>query len=394
MSETPPPSGSESAPIDAEFEPARPAPQAAHKPASSGGPGWFSFLVLSLIALSGLGLGLYNHFPENRDDHAQMQDDISEMQAYTQELMQKLSAQEQALVRFSDTDPDLSELNAKLEQLEQQLELLQQAGTETRGSAEPVTTPAVDSVVDISAIETDLSRLTQRVMEIEAAVLLFDSQPMPERLPVEIPLAAVADHQTRLTALEESLATVQQDLQNLEENATAQWATLQTETAQDRALLAFSLIERSVAKGEAFQAAYAQLMGVRPEDIQIAELAEFADQPIPTWAELQQAFVPAAQAAEALARTEQSGTPGWLENLVGDGIRVRRPDAALVSPNFEAAAAALTSETPSESIAIIAALDPALQIPFTEWLQNARARQKLDLHLERVRQALLTEDRP
>ena len=154
------------------------------------------------------------------------------------------------------------------------------------------------------------------------------------------------------------------------------------------------MIERSVAKGEAFQAAYAQLMGVRPEDIQIAELAEFADQPIPTWAELQQAFVPAAQAAEALARTEQSGTPGWLENLVGDGIRVRRPDAALVSPNFEAAAAALTSETPSESIAIIAALDPALQIPFTEWLQNARARQKLDLHLERVRQALLTEDRP
>ena len=185
-------------------------------------------------------------------------------------------------------------------------------------------------------------------------------------------------------------------------------AAAKDDKSDDRAaLLAMISIEGAARGGQSFQSAYEQLTGSGASKRAVAKLRPFASQATPTLADLQSSFgglreeaLNAVEAQEGRAdRAENSGGAlGWMQNVLGDAIVVRRSGktsgvAEGLILKLDAAQAALAAGDLAQAIDMAERLDASARDVYSDWLEGARERQKLDAVLEDVRTALADKER-
>ena len=131
-----------------------------------------------------------------------------------------------------------------------------------------------------------------------------------------------------------------------------------------------------------------------PGNDAVARLSPIASKAVPTLSDLRATYPALMDRALDLDAETTPGNSGWMRNLFGDGIQVRRSDAVTARDHLNRALAALEAGELAETIEHIQAIDSNLQPVFTDWLQNAEDRHQLEETLEALRLAMIAEERP
>lgn len=372
-----PPSPSDDAPIDAEFEPAERDETSDSKPPS--GPGWMAFGVLFLLAVSALGLaaataGYVPGFKPGSQAITSVQSDLATVQAdlnadkgETETLSTEIAAlQSRADSLSADrtrASGDLRNIRTEIETLQADISLLQRA--------------RVASIADgnvssgVGSNGTDLAALNARVASVEDALVTqlgtYDT--------------TLESLRARLNALESQAAT---DTLNAS-NAT----NVKTEAA-----LALSAIEAAARRGRPFLSAQQKLSAAMPGNEAVARLATIAPQAIPTLSDLRASFPALIEEALDVSARVEGGSSSWIRGVFGDGIQVRKQGEVTSSDHLDRAKASLQAGELAESIEHIRAADPEIQPVFTDWLNNAENRHMLEQTLEALRLTMIAEERP
>lgn len=378
------------APIDAEYELAETdAPEETREETSpppekrkTSGPGWLSFTLLLLIALSALGLGLWSS-------------------GLLQKGLQP-TPEETGLAAIRDRQ---GEIAARLDGLEEQTAALGETVTtlEQRESPAPTQQPAAQN----PASDEALAALETRIADIKSRLETVSSNSTdPARLDqLEKAIAnagqgsgvaegEIAALRQQVSALQEQLGQLQTAQSGLNEQLAAlsqeDMAIETRSTRRTQAALALSSIEAAATSGEAFSADLAQRLAASVDDPAASRLEALAGTPVPTLAALRQDF--AELKPDALSRVASSDDPGWLGTLFGDTVSVRRSDPeSPTARQLSQAEAALAAGRLGDAIAAIDALPEASRVLFDAWLASARKRQQLDETLNALRLKLISE---
>lgn len=380
-----------SAPIDAEFEPADTPTKSSiayESSAKSGGPGWISLTFVALIALASFGFALWSsgllsqtNLPSPaetglaslRDSQIQLQTRVGELSAQVEGTIDRVKDE------IARLETDIA-------------------------SIEPAPAEAVELPEDVSAFEARLSGLEAQIASLtEAQATAVD----PARIDaIETALQSARNagggaSNAQLVSLQTELETLRADLAALQESQTALTTELdaarndaqeigQTSARIISASLALDAIEAASARGEAFQAEYAQLVEIRPNDADVKALASLSRIAIPTSGQLRSNFRQLRN--DALARdTEESSGLGWMNTVFGETVSVRRTDAeSQTAMHLTDAEAALARDDLKVAIDAIEALPDASKPVFQTWLADARRRARLEGSLEDLRLKLIS----
>lgn len=378
------------APIDAEYELAETdAPEEAREetpapPAKSGasGPGWLSFTLLLLIALSALGLGLWSS-------------------GLLQKGLQP-TPEEAGLAAIRDRQ---GEIAARLDGLEEQTASLGETVTALEQREPPAPTQQTASQNPPS--DEALAALETRIAGLESRLETVSSNSIdPARLDqLEQAIAnagegsgvaegEIAALRQQVSALQEQVGQLQTAQSGLNEQLAAlsqEDAALETRSARrTQAALALSAIEAAATSGEAFSADLARRLAASVDDPAASRLEALAGTPVPTLAALRQDF--AKLKPDALSTTAGEKSPGWLESVFGETVSVRRSDPeSPAAKQLAQAEAALGAGRLGEAISTVEALPEASRALFNAWLASARQRQQLDETLSALRLKLISE---
>jgi len=372
-----PPETGDDLPIDAEFEPAE--IKSDQEKGTPSGPGWIAFGGLGLFTLVGFALaagsaGFIPGFQPGASKTAALEtrlDAVSTTQASSAEQAMSQGAEIAALKGRADslradrtrTVTDMRAMRDEVDSIQADIAALQRARVaslaEGAGSQNDAAAPAGVAALDarISAVEDAL------VSQLDGYNLALDLL------------------KTRLDALEEKAGA---------ESLTATSAT----NNRTEAALALSAIEAAARRGRPFLSAYQRLNTAMPGNGAVRSLSSVSSKAVPTRADLT-ATLPALinAALDQEARTGAGGS-GWMRDLFGDGIQVRRKDAVTTRDHLDLATSALDAGEMAETIEHIRAIDTDLQPVFTDWLQNAEDRHLLEETLEALRLTMIAEERP
>ncbi|MEM9569908.1 MAG: hypothetical protein AAF996_00490 [Pseudomonadota bacterium] len=372
-----PPSSQDDPPIDAEFEPATPAePETSER---RNGPGWFVVGVSFLTAFVALMLaaataGYVPGFKPGtgplesvRSDLATVQTDLNQDLSETATLSTDIAAlQSRADSLSADrtrANAELRNLSTEIETLQADISMLQRARVASLAEAgEDSSTP------DGSP---DLTSISARVTAVEDALV------------------------TQLGAYDSALENLKSRLTELESQAASeQLNAASASNARTEAALALSAIEAAARRGRPFLSAQQKLAAALPNNDAVMRLAPIAPKAIPTLADLRDAFPPLLDAAlDASARAE-GGNSGWMRQIFGDGIQVRREGDVTTGDYLDRAKAALEAGELAATMEHIRATGPIIQPVFTDWLNNAEDRHLLEQTLEALRLTMIAEERP
>lgn len=382
-----------STPIDAEFEPAETSDKSSiayEKPAKtrSRGPGWISLTFVALIALGSLGFTLWSSGLLNQTNLpspaetglASLRDSQAELQTRVGELSAQLEG-------------TIDRVNDEIARLETEVASIEPAPAETAELPE-----------DVTAFEARLSGLEEQIAALTEAQ---STAIAPSRIDaIETALQSARNSgsgasNAQLVSLQAELETLRADLAALAEGQTALTSELdaarsdaqeigQTSARIISASLALDAIEAASARGEAFQAEYAQLEEIRPNDADVKALASLSRIAIPTSGELRSSF--RELRGDALARdTEESSGLGWVNTVFGETVSVRRTDAeSETAMHLTDAEAALARDDLKVAIDAIEALPEISKPVFQTWLADARRRARLEDSLEDLRLKLIS----
>ncbi len=372
-----PPETGDDLPIDAEFEPAE--IKSDPEKGMRSGPGWIAFGGLGLFTLVGFALaagsaGFIPGFQPGAGKVAALEtrlDALDATQASNAEQAVSRGAEIAALKGRADslradrtrTVTDMRAMRDEVDSIQADIAALQRARVaslaEGAGSQNDAASPAGVAALDarISAVEDAL------VSQLDGYNLALDLL------------------KTRLDALEEKAGA---------ESLTATSAT----NNRTEAALALSAIEAAARRGRPFLSAYQRLNSAMPGNGAVRSLSSVSSKAVPTRADLT-ATLPALidAALDQEARTSAGGS-GWMRDLFGDGIQVRRKDAVTTRDHLDLATSALDAGEMAETIEHIRAIDADLQPVFTDWLQNAEDRHLLEETLEALRLTMIAEERP
>lgn len=370
------PSARDNDPIDAEFEPAAPAPNA--RDLGRSGPGWLAFGVLALlcVGISATSAGLIPGLQPGASKLDAMQTDITTLQtdrAAQTERTSTLNTELEALKSRADNlqadrtraMSDIRGLRGEIEALQEDISALQRARiaslSEETDGAETTTQP---NLPDLSAIEA-------RVQAVEDALV-----------------GQLADYDNALALLKTRVD--QLEAQASDESLTSASAS----NARTEAALALSAIEAAARRGRPFLTAHQRLGAAMPGNQAVQRLSPIAAKPVPTAADLANQL-PAliGEALDAEARLSGTGS-SWIRGIFGDGIQVRREGETTVRGTLEAAQTSAQAGDLPNAIALIRSLTPDLQAVFTDWLNNAEDRHMLEQSLEALRLTMIAEERP
>lgn len=326
------------APIDAQFEPAPPAPDAAPP---QGAPGWLALGAVGVVsALIGAAAGAYGGKALTGGSA-----DIAKLEARLYEVSAVQASIEEKLSQPAAASAELAGLIGELDAVSQRLDTALAAG------GDPVA----------------LEALTDRIAALEARV----------------PTTPAPDPQ---------VAYLTERLRNIEAEREA--AAAQSKAAEEignraDAALALSAIEAATRRGTGFEADYRALRKAVPENEAIKQLAPYITG-VPALTALQAEF-PAVRAGVLDAATpEPSARLSWVDRVFGDAVSVRpakgtHPEATKA---LDKAAAALASGDLAGSVQALSVLDPAAARAAEDWTRRANRRITLEEALEDVRLSL------
>lgn len=402
MSDTPlPPATGDSAPIDAEFEPAAPKPKEP-KPGKRSGPGWTALALVSLLslAIAAAASGFIPGLSQGEDQIEPLKTELAALKVeenlnreaiakLNKDLEQANDLQRQVRTYRAQVDQRLDDLEGALSVLETDLAALP---AEADNSAAP-TIEGEANTADVSA-NADASDNTQATdidtrlaaLEGQLAGLAIPVAKGPERAqPLADEIEAI---ESDITALKERLDAVETELAETPDPIEAR------DNASAQAALALSAIEAAARRGRPFVAAHQRLDAALPGNAAVARLEPLATEAVTTLDELSKDFPDLISEALAADPVSNSGASGWMRSIFGDGVTVRRDGETVLKDELAAAAEHLQTGDLNRTIDQIEALDPAVQTVFTDWLDNARKRQTLEDTLEALRLTMISKDRP
>ncbi|MEL7111372.1 MAG: hypothetical protein AAGK93_00360 [Pseudomonadota bacterium] len=369
------PAPGDEAPIDAEFEPATPTPKASK--AGRGGPGWVAFagLVLVCLGLSAYSAGVLPGLKPGAADIAALQGEIAVLKSGQTErstITDTIVTDVAALKSRADglqadrtrLVTDIRAVRSEIETLEADISTLQRARIAGLAEQEDETNPAIVELPDLTALET-------RVTAVEDALV------------------------SQLGSYDSALELLKTRLTTLENQARSERLTAATDSnARTEAALALSAIEAAARRGRPFLTAHQRLAAAMPGNQAIDRLANIAPNPVPTLAELR-ADLPALinEALDQDARDDGAGS-SWMRTVFGDGIQIRRSGETTPRDQLMTAQTALEAGDLATAIEQIRGLDADLQPVFTDWLDNADNRYRLEETLEALRLTMIAEERP
>lgn len=370
-----PPSSRDDAPIDAEFEPAK--PKAKPKATSRKGPGWIAFGVLALtcLGLSAVGAGFVPGFTPGSDQAAALETELEALKA----------GRSDTAVKTANLGTDVATLKSRADSLQ---------ADRTR------------AVTEIRALREELETLEADISTLQRARIagLAETSDETETAPIEQP--DLAELENRLTALEDAMVSqlgtydnalevLKLRLTDLETQAQGEGlATATSSNARTEAALALSAIEAAARRGRPFLSAHQKLSAAMPSNQAVERLAPIASKAIPTLADLRASFPALIDHALDQDARDDGASSNWMRGIFGDGIQVRREGETTPRDQLDQAQTALTSGDLSAATSQIRALDPDLQAVFTDWLNNADDRHMLEETLEALRLTMIAEERP
>lgn len=372
-----PPSPGDDMPIDAEFEPAKPAPAA--KKARGSGPGWIPFGVLGGITLlslilSAASMGFVPGLSPASDRFEALETQVSNLQT---------TGTSQS-TRSESLASEITDLSARADSLRADRT---RTVTELRALSE-----------EIGTLQADVSALQRaRVASLaEAGDGTAPTEVAPDLSSVETRLAALEDAMvTQLGTYDSALEALKLRVADLEIQASSEGLTAATSSNnRTEAALALSAIEAAARRGRPFLNAYEKLEAAMPGNSAVQNLGSISTKAVPTLSDLTATF-PALmdRALDIDAETSSTGS-SWMRSLFGDGIQVRRKDAITARDHLNRAFAALEARELAETIEHIQAIDSNLQPVFTDWVQSAQDRHMLEETLEALRLTMIAEERP
>lgn len=372
-----PPETGDDLPIDAEFEPA----EIKSDPEKSvrSGPGWIAFGGLGLFTFVGFALaaasaGFIPGFQPGAGKTAALEtrvDALSTTQASRAEQAVSQGAEIAAL----------------------------------KGRADSLRADRTRTVTDMRAIRDEVDSIQADIAALQRARVASLAEGAGSSNDADS-VAGIADLDARISAVEDALVSqldgynlaldlLKTRLDVLEEKAGAESLTATSATNnRTEAALALSAIEAAARRGRPFLSAYQRLNTAMPGNGAVRSLSSVSSKAVPTRTDLT-ATLPALidAALDQEARTGTDGS-GWMRDLFGDGIQVRRKDAVTTRDHLDLAIAALEAGEMAETIEHIRAIDADLQPVFTDWLQNAEDRHLLEETLEALRLTMIAEERP
>ena len=355
------------APIDAEFEPVK------ITTADTGlsiAPGWVAFCLLGLVSLASLGLALAAMGLFGTNNPAPPSGDEIAVQTDLQPVMTRLEALETRLATLTTTvdehllsqrrsDEDRQASLTRLQDLEDavsRLETLTSAENFGQGTGEPTLL-----LGRLDRLETGLSRLENQQSSVAGT-------------------AALEVLQTELTALRAELS----DLRTGE-------ADIELRQAAAVALMAVNV---EATRGRPFLLGYQQLRAALPDDSRVLALEPYATRGVPTLEQLETSFAEIEQEALAIEAENAAVEPGWVDQLFGDSVRVRRTAATPLSDALLAARTSLESGEIESALSELSQLDDAPKALFSDWMADARGRVTLNRALDSLRLMVMSRGQP
>lgn len=372
-----PPLSPDETPIDAEFEPA-PASDPARADRASG-PGWFIVgmaLIIACLALllAAASAGYVPGFKPGSGPLERMQSELATMQSNIDQDLSKtatLSTNIATLESRADslsadrtrTNADLRNLRTEIETLQADISMLQRARVASLAD------PGESSGADTDS--PDLTALSARVTAMEDALV------------------------TQLGTYNTALETLKNRVSALEDQAASeQLNAASASNARTEAALALSAIEAAARRGRPFLSAQQKLAAAMPSNDAVARLSAIAPKAVPTLADLRSTFPALRDAALDASAQAEGGNSGWMRQVFGDGIQVRRTGDVTAGDHLDQAKDALDAGNLADSIEHIRAAGTDIQPVFTDWLSNAEDRHALEQTLEALRLTMIAEERP
>lgn len=362
----------DAAPIDAEFEPVEVSTPEIGLAVT---PGWVAFCLLGLVSLTSLGLalaamGLFGSqgTPSSSvvDDPAlrsQVQAAITRMEAVEARLATLTATVDARMTSQTTNTEAMDALSVRLNVVEEALTRLETLSAEN-GFDGAAGAPSLLSG-RLENIETGLSRLQE------------EQQAASSRAVGGEALDAL---QSELTALRSELS----DLRTSEADTDRKQA----------AALALMTVNGEAARGRPFLLGYQQLRAALQDDRRVLALEPYAARGVPTLDQLETAFANLEQVAlEAESRAEEI-EPGWIDQLFGDSVRVRRTSTTPLSQTLATAHSALKEGETETALTVLEQLPPDQLGVFADWIDKARARITLNETLDSLRLMVMSRGQP
>ncbi|MEL6245027.1 MAG: hypothetical protein AAFQ85_06735 [Pseudomonadota bacterium] len=438
----------EEGPIDAEFEPATEStPETTAQAGGASGPGWMGVGVASLIA-AGVGglIGLSNGsggsngqessaLVESVDSLVESvranENRLSGLSGEAEALDKKLSAALEGLGGAQDSEA-LAAVSADLQALKDRIDTAEADAPEPEGlaalvsrldrleradEAEAVSPRQMNRAVTVmrervEALEAELADVkagSERRAEALAAaaerIEAIETAPPAQAESADIDTGALTSLQEELAALRAEMESrpvappaETEDTPSEETEAANEAAAVAEAAAADAArradaALALAGIESRARRGQPFQTPFAKLKAAMPDHESIPALEAIAAEGAPTLADLTASFVDAKGAAvEADATGEDDGW-GWVRNVLGDAVTVRREgEAPVLADAINEAEADLEAGDLQAATSKIEALDGPGAGAFRAWLDAANNRLALEAALESLNLTMLRSD--
>ena len=289
---------------------------------------------------------------------------------------------------------DIAEIEATIEQQTTALAAQSEAQIARLEALEAIDTASISATV--SALETDLSGLSERIAAIESQPVDSESDGTSSEAVAALQ-TALAELQSKIDALAESTEPAEA-VSSLEDALSAQEARIAEQDAKIADLVAraeeaesnaageaqrilaraaLARVETAVDSGEGFATSLSDLEEVAPVEVPPA-LRDAAEVGVPTLASLQASFPDAARAGLAAARaevpeSEVSGITGFLKRQLNVRSLTPRegsdPDAVLSRAQAAVSAGDLTT-----ALTEMDALPEAARTAMSDWLEAATAR--------------------
>ncbi|MEO0881640.1 MAG: hypothetical protein AAFY34_02805 [Pseudomonadota bacterium] len=432
--------GDEAEPIDADFEPAPPRPDyVTASDDASRGPGWIALGITGVAAtlFGGLIAGGLNWAGNGAYAPQTLAGEVETLSANQQAVEAGLDAlrteltgaREQmdrelsAAAAGSGDNEAVASLTAEIETLNGRLDVLQTGENDLDGLSALI--DRVDMLERADESEVTSPRLANRaITALRTRVETIEEAQDQIANRQAIRAEALADLLTRMEALEtaagtqtaDDIASLRSDIELLKANLAAETSTAadiqslqETVTAlreqgdadgedalASKALFALLTMEAAAGDGRPFQSAHAQLQAALPGNETVTGLSALANQPVPTIALLQAQFDDAAVSARdaVLAAEPEADGWGWLRNVFGEDIEIRRSGAdETTEDKLNTAATALDAQDLRGAVDVVKTLDGPAAAAFEGWLADAEKRLVLDESLDTLRLVLLGAER-
>ena len=382
-----------SEPIDADFEPAPKEPPV-WKRTLEGGPGWLGTIVLSLMA-AGLGgvIGLTGGMMRPAISDADPVDVAQELSPVT-ERQQILSEQIERTAR------DVQKLGA---------DLRAEMAALPAGESGTVALPEdLGERLDTLSSRLDTMASLTRVETLESKVDVLESIDTDGQASAEEVVRAVSALEGRMDRMENDLAEARTDmsaasaassrdidkLMTLIDEMRQEEAAARSEAAaadaSAEAAIALSAIEAASRFGRPFESEYRMLLAALPQNTHVRQLEAISGEGAPTLSELQSDFAGPLNAAKSAIPEDGDGL-GWLDQLFGDAVTVRRVEgeSSGTADVLEAAEAALDAGDLETCLATLEPLDGETAEALADWTETAKRRITLESALAALRLDLI-----